>query len=151
MKKILVAVDGSPTSMKAAKVAVEVAKKFYSSIIFLSVVKTPDLLEKGRISVNNAYSLSSVMEELSHQHKIALDECVSELSGLSKLSYEKLVVVGEPYERIVGIAQEKDADLIVIGRRGFSQLKRFLLGSVSQRVVAHAKCPVLVVNEEVED
>ena len=150
MEKILVAVDGSPTSMRAAREAVELSRKFYTDLIFLSVVKNPDILERGRVGTNNVYNLSNVQEELTHQHKLMLDDFVAELPDLSNIAYEKLVEVGEPYDVIVNVAEEKGADLIVIGRRGFSQIKRLLLGSVSQKVVGHAKCPVMVVNDTEE-
>lgn len=150
MEKILVAVDGSPASMRAARAAVEMARKFYADLIFLSVVKNPDLLVRGRVGENYIYNLSNLEGELSHQYKEMLDEFVSQLPDLSNIAYEKIVKVGVPYDEIVKMAEKRGVDLIVIGRRGFSPLKRILLGSVSQNVVSHAKCPVMVVNDTEE-
>ena len=51
---------------------------------------------------------------------------------------------GDPAEQIIALAKERQADLIVIGSRGHGQLAGLLLGSVAQKVLAHASCPVLV-------
>lgn len=86
-------------------------------------------------------------EELQkHQTKI-LDEFVEKLD-LTGIKTEKRIAMGTPSEEIADAAEEMGADLIVIGRRGYSRIKRFFVGSVSQRVVSEAHCPVLVVNDD---
>ena len=62
-----------------------------------------------------------------------------------KIEFEKLLLNGNPVEEILNIADEGNFDLIVIGIRGMSKIKKFLVGSVSDRVIKHALCPVLVV------
>ena len=60
------------------------------------------------------------------------------------------VLFGSPESRIVETAEEFGADLIIVGSHGYSRWERLLLGSVSQSVVHHAPCSVLVVREPVE-
>ena len=72
-------------------------------------------------------------------------------AGCDGLPTEKEVLMGEPYEVILKTAKEEGADLIVMGNRGFSKIKRFFVGSVTQRVISEAPCPVLVVHTNAED
>jgi nucleotide-binding universal stress UspA family protein len=58
---------------------------------------------------------------------------------------QSVCVVGNPAEEILDVAATQHADLILLGAKGLSDIDRFLLGSVSTRVVQHAKCAVLVV------
>ncbi|HBC32472.1 MAG TPA: universal stress protein, partial [Clostridiales bacterium] len=53
---------------------------------------------------------------------------------------------GEPYSKIIEAARNDNIDIIVMSNRGFSKVKRFFVGSVTQKVIAEAPCPVLVVN-----
>ena len=57
---------------------------------------------------------------------------------------------GDPAEALIEVAEEQDADLIVVGSRGWSAVRRFLLGSVSHKVAHHAPCTVMVVRERGE-
>ena len=66
----------------------------------------------------------------------------------SKIAIKKVVVPGEPHEEIINYAEKENCDLIVMGRRGFSKVKRFFIGSITQRVIADSPCPVLVVGEK---
>jgi nucleotide-binding universal stress UspA family protein len=61
-----------------------------------------------------------------------------------------MVVVGVPHKQIVKIAEDGNYELIVMGKRGFSEVERFFVGSVTQKVLSEAHCPVLVVNKEEE-
>ena len=60
---------------------------------------------------------------------------------------QKIVGTGQPYEEILSAAEDGAFDLIVIGRRGFTKVKRFFVGSVTQRVISDAPCPVFIVLE----
>ncbi|MDX9917170.1 MAG: universal stress protein [Gudongella sp.] len=147
MRKIIVPIDGSPTSQKAAEVAIDVAKKYDGSLVFLTVARRPEVIGTGSSGYGGVYNLDLLTEELKkHQEKI-LDDSIEKLD-LSGIESEKRVEVGTPSEEIVDLAEKLKADLIVIGRRGYSRVKRFFVGSVSQRVVSEAHCPVLVVNDD---
>lgn len=79
-----------------------------------------------------------------------LDSIVREFN-FSGIEVEKEVMLGEPYMKILEQAREGNFDLIVMGNRGFSRIKRFFLGSVTQRVIAEAACPVLVIHSEADE
>ena len=63
---------------------------------------------------------------------------------------ELIVDIGDPYERIVGIARDRRADLIVVSTHGRSGFSHLLLGSVAEKVIRHAPCPVFVVRQNVD-
>ncbi|MGQ9586706.1 MAG: universal stress protein, partial [Anaerolineae bacterium] len=73
------------------------------------------------------------------------------LLAASGVKAELLLRVGDPAQEIVQAAKEGGFDLIVVGHRGLSPVKAFLLGSVSERVVAHASCSTLVVRPGLEN
>jgi nucleotide-binding universal stress UspA family protein len=77
-------------------------------------------------------------------HRRQLDEAASILAGAA-VQAETIVRIGKPAEEILDAAEEGGFDLVVLGHRGMGAARRFLMGSVSERVVRHATRPVLVV------
>ena len=78
-----------------------------------------------------------------------LNAIVSKLD-FSGIKIETEVILGEPYSKILETAKNDKVDMIVMSNRGFSKIKRFFVGSVTQRVISEAPCPVLVVNTSFE-
>lgn len=150
MKKILVPIDGSKASQKAAEKAISIAKQFGSEVTFITVVNMPSDDEYAIFGVNvqNAYkaNIKTMLKELVNQENRMLDVVMHNID-FGDVKHDKLVVVGIPYEEITKTASDEHFDLIVMGRRGFSNIERFFIGSVTQRVLSGAPCPVLVVNE----
>ena len=146
MKKILVPIDGSLASQKAAEKAVELAKLFNSEITFVHVVYIPNTVGHTKYGIQMEYDFKEMKEKMSESGKKFLDSFVENVNCLS-INFSKLVVVGQPYEEILKIATEEGFDLIVMGRRGYSKIKRFFVGSVTQRVISDSPCPVFVVLE----
>ncbi len=151
--KILVPIDGSKASLNAAKEAVKIAKKKNAAIKFLTVVNddfdyTLDniILSQGYI---NSYS-KQLMNALREQGEKLLDGLIDMLD-VEGLTVQKHVFPGIPYESILTVAENDEVDLIVMGNRGFSQIKRFFLGSVAQKVIAEAPCPVLVIHTDADE
>ncbi|WP_422484949.1 universal stress protein [Gudongella sp. DL1XJH-153] len=150
MNRILVPVDGSPASMKAALMAIDIAKTYGSEITFFSVVRRPELIGTAvGGGIGYAGDLRKIVEGLTDKQGKMLDEFVEGLN-CTDVNCTKDILVGEPYEEIISHAKYIEADLIVMGRRGYTKVQRFFLGSVSHRVVSEAPCPVLVVNEDIE-
>lgn len=150
MKKILVPVDGSPVSQKAAEKAVELSSRYDSKLIFIYVVDTRGIYTYdvgGIISV--PFNYPKITEELIQIKTEFLDAFVSAI-GIDGKDVEKVVLHGEPSDKITDYANKEKVDLIVMGRRGFSKIRRFFVGSVTQRVISDAPCPVLIVNDEDE-
>ncbi len=146
MKKILVPVDGSTASQKAATKAMEIARQFGASITFITVILEPDLSKYNKFGVLIDPDMKKLKEKLKENEKKMLDSVLNSLD-LSDVQTTEKVIAGVAYEEILKEAEEGNYDMIVIGQRGFTKVKRFFLGSVAYRVVSDAVCPVLVVHE----
>ncbi|ADQ13674.1 universal stress protein [Halanaerobium hydrogeniformans] len=141
MKKILVAVDGSESSKKAAKEAADFADP--GSHIFLINVVTGlvEIPEKTNPTVKEIMEKNK--EELIKKSQKILDEAAG-LFAEKDLKVEKKIKDGNPADIICEFAEKEDCDIIVLADKG-KGIKRFLLGSVSDKVVRHAKKTVMVV------
>ena len=148
MKKILVPVDGSLASEKAAIKAVKIAKDYNSEITYLSVA---DVRGKFAYMGDGVVTLPINHAQISAQlleNQTKMLDAFAALVDRNGVKVEKKVLAGVPYEEIIKFAVENNVDLIVMSRRGFSKIKRFFVGSVTQRVISDAPCPVLVLNED---
>ena len=136
--KILVAHDGSEQANKALGQAMNLAEKLGAGIDVVTVV--PDLcLTNVSIDECNILTDTLTSETQADMRKVQ--------DGLSSKGIKAEVIIkhGRPAEAIPEAAEETGADLVVLGSHGKHGAKHFLLGSVSSRVVDHAKCNVLVV------
>ncbi|MFA5353599.1 MAG: universal stress protein [Thermodesulfovibrionales bacterium] len=138
MQKILVAHDGSKSSDKALKKAMEIAVNFNSSLTVLSVIPELYLTELADVDRNK------IFEALTKETTEAMERIRKSLSGKS-MDVKTLIRQGDPAEKILETAQKMKVDLIVTGSHGRHGTKKFLLGSVSAKIVDYSKCPVLVV------
>lgn len=145
--KVLLAVDGSPESDLATAVAADLAEKLASELHVLSVVQLPTIYPTREPVVLDQEAALRLGGGLQEETREMLEQRVTRIGEAGVEAAGSYVRVGRPDEEIVGLAEELGAGLIVIGSRGFSPLKRALLGSVSDSVVRHAHCPVLVVRE----
>jgi nucleotide-binding universal stress UspA family protein len=146
--KILVAIDGSEISMKAAVYAMDIVKKNKSQLIALTVL---DISTPRRISSSFITAPTYGLKELEEKRK----EAQQWLDKFEKLAAKennvklKSEIIEDPISRvgsaIVDYAERENVDLIVIGSRGRTGFKKMLLGSVASDVVTYAHCPVLVV------
>ncbi len=146
MKKILVPVDGSAASLKAAEKALEIAKKYNSEITLIYVMYEPDISKYNRFGVVIDPDLKKLKERLKETEKKMMDSIVDSLD-IADIEVKRKIVPGIAYEEIIKEAESGHYDMIVMGRLGFSKIKRFFLGSVAHRVLADAPCPVLIVQE----
>jgi len=137
IKKILLAVDGSEEAQRAANYAADLAKIMDAQILVLHCY------ESVAAGVDQVYPL--LMEEIANaaQKTVAPYLVQLEQAGLRKVSSR--VAEGAAGALIAAVALEEGCDLIVIGSRGRTQLVGLLLGSVAQRVLHYATCPVLVI------
>jgi nucleotide-binding universal stress UspA family protein len=142
-----VAMDGSPDAAAAFRFFAALPLPGELTARLLGVVQplgrypssAPDLISPALISALKQYE-DGLREEL----QTPLDEAALALSGRVR-SVVKLTPAGFPADVIV--RNSGDADLVVVGARGLGPLQRVLLGSVSENVLAHATCPVLVVRK----
>lgn len=136
LKTILVAFDGSDQSRKAFDLGLEIAAKFDAKLLVLGIVRLPEpaisveidaMLDRGRTHFEEEFeNLGAKAKELG-------------------VGIEMEVQVGHPAEHILRYAEDNHADMIVMGRRGQTRATRWILGSVSERVMRYAHCPVTVV------
>jgi nucleotide-binding universal stress UspA family protein len=146
MKKILVPIDGSAASTKAAEKGVELAKLFNSELTFIHVIYIPDTVGHTKYGIYMEYDFKDMKEKMIATGAKFLDSFLEGVD-LNGVAVQKLIVTGQPYEEILAAAEDGGFDLIVMGRRGFSKVKRFFVGSVTHRVISDSPCPVFVVLE----
>jgi len=139
--RILVATDGSEEATLAAKTAAELAHRTYSELHLMSVANAS--------SFDDVHKAGSV-ENLRHRAQNVLDDQVNKIEQSGREVARKHVRVSQrhPADAIVRVAEETGANLVVMGSRGLGGLRRALMGSVSDSVVRHAHCPVLVVRKD---
>lgn len=129
VKRILVPVDGSEPNLKAIQEAKTMAKNSECKIILLHVVDVDYLLDH------------SILSELKEQKARILNDAYAQFEGFD---VEKYLVLGDPAEEVIKKAVEENIDLIIMAKRGLTGLKRYLIGSVTSKVVTHSEVPVLI-------
>jgi nucleotide-binding universal stress UspA family protein len=136
-REILLPTDGGPASQAAVSHAVELAEQYDGRLHILYVVDTIAFasLDAGT---------ETVISALRQEGETAL-EGVAETAQQADVSVSSEIVSGSPYKQITTYATENDIDLIVMGTHGRTGLDRYLLGSVTERVVRTADAPVLTV------
>ena len=136
-RKILVPVDGSENSLRAAELAVEMANVYGAGIEYLYVVDLEGVLAHRKSTEN------SVLEEAVAAGKEVLNKVLE--TAPSAIPARGRCVSGDAPQAILQAAVEADADLIAMGSRGLGAFRAAILGSVSSYVLEHAKCPVVLV------
>ena len=144
-KRILVAIDGSAHSMKAAAAAIELARTYDTDLTFLHVTTKLNLPDQLRDYLRG--------EQLAGQDLLAIDDAtrrvVSDISARAETEGVRKVKTifreGKPARTIVAYAKSARIDTIVMGSRGLSELESALLGSVSHKVASLADCTVMIV------
>jgi nucleotide-binding universal stress UspA family protein len=137
MKRILIAHDGSKSSDRALKRGLEIAERFDSTVTVITVIPSlylTELMEVDRERIMQA--LSEDAQEMMAKIK----------AGPKNVRSLKTVIrQGSPADEILKAAEKMKADIIVTGSHGRHGAQKFLLGSVSSKVIDHATCNVLVV------
>jgi nucleotide-binding universal stress UspA family protein len=144
-KRILVAIDGSAHSMKAAAAAIDLARTYDTDLTFLHVTTKLNLPDQLRDYLKG--------EQLAGQDLLAIDDAtrrvVADISARAETEGVRKVRTifreGKPARTIVAYAKSARIDTIVMGSRGLSELESALLGSVSHKVASLADCTVMIV------
>jgi nucleotide-binding universal stress UspA family protein len=145
ISKILVAMDGSETSLRAYEYASFLAKQCNAALLIVNIF---DAFE--RISSKIKQDLGEVAKQIEAEGGTAitlqmLDDYKSQAKDSGIKDVKTLIRQGNAAAEILHIADEEKADTIVIGSTGINTLKEFLLGGVSHKLIHHAKCPVTLV------
>jgi nucleotide-binding universal stress UspA family protein len=133
---ILVAYDGSPQSQRATDIAFRMAETVGSKLVIFAVIRPP---EPARAELN------AILDDAREHYEQSFVQ-LRERAKRAGLELKTEIEVGHPAEHIVRRAEQTQAGLIVMGRRGISAFQRWMLGSISERVLRYAHCPVMVVH-----
>jgi nucleotide-binding universal stress UspA family protein len=142
--KILLATDGSEEAQLAARTAADLVKSTGSELHVAVIFP-----ESAYVHPYYEVRLPKIAEHLRQQdreeNQKVLDEQVKRVQETEVDIAEAHLRTGEPDREIVALAEELGAGLIVMGSRGLGGVRRALMGSISDSVVRHAQCPVMVV------
>jgi universal stress protein A len=139
--RILAPTDFSELSKQGLKSALELAQSFGARLVLMHVVEPPSYPVEGIVPSQLGATL---LDDLERQASHELAQMLAETQQ-SNVDVARRVVVGTPYRKIVEVAEEEKTDLIVMtthGRTGFSHL---VMGSVAEKIVRTAPCPVLTI------
>ena len=140
---IVVGTDGSTTAQEAVRQAIELARTVNASIHLVSAyepVSESRLTHERQQVPEDAQWMVNAREDVDAALKESAEPLEEE--GLNVQRYAR---EGDPADAILDVAEETNADLIVVGNKGMTGAKRFLLGSVPNKVSHHAPCSVLII------
>ena len=141
--KILLATDASEEAALAARTATEIADKTDAELHVVLVGLSAAYVGMGPPEI--ADIPAPRQQELNEEAQRLLDAQVEQIKADGGTVAQAHLRIGRPDEQIVDSAEEIGAGLIVMGSRGLGGIRRLLMGSVSDSVVRHAHCPVLIV------
>jgi nucleotide-binding universal stress UspA family protein len=143
IKSIVVGTDGSETAKVALHRAADLASQVDARVCIVSAFQPlSGVRGKGADSAGEEASSWSVDPEL--EVRSILDDAIGVVRGAGA-ECETLARRGDPAEALLSVAEERSADLIVVGNKGMTGTRRFLLGSVPDKISHHAPCSVLIV------
>jgi nucleotide-binding universal stress UspA family protein len=143
-ERLLVPFDFSPAAESALKAGLQLAKEYDARLDLLHVISPPiDVTGYGLTMPSSPYlEVTGELTKMLDQRLAAID---------SNIQVRSHVQHGSPGSEIIRFAAEKDSDLIVIGSHGLRGMTRWLLGSVAEKVIRGAECPVLVLRGGAEE
>jgi nucleotide-binding universal stress UspA family protein len=142
-RSIVVGTDGSETARKAVQQATELAKQVGASVSLVSAyepVSNARMRDEKREVPKDMEWMVNPREDV----EATLKEASEEVDGAG-VKVETFAREGDAADAILDVAEEQNADLIVVGNKGMTGAKRFLLGSVPNKVSHHAPCSVLII------
>ena len=149
IKKILAPTDLSPFSAIGVRYACNLAKAMGAEVIVAHAVSTSEFMSHAtslKITSSGAEA-NDLLGKLAEHHKLLLRKFAEQqLPGAeADLNVQPIVEMGDPHTLIVNWARDKAVDLIVMSTHGRSGLHRMVLGSVTEKVLRSASCPVLAI------
>lgn len=146
-QKILLPTDGSKFAENAAQHAIWIASRSGAEIIVLNVIETSSLV--GLPAEDLIVKIKEMLKEEGRRSLERISEMISERESESKIEDVKITLKteeGSPADSILKTVDNENVDLVVMGTSGKHGLDRFLLGSVTEKVVRSSNCPVLAVH-----
>jgi nucleotide-binding universal stress UspA family protein len=139
--RILAPTDFSDLSKQGLKSALELAQSFGAKLLLIHVVEPPPYPVEGILP---SPLDSTLLDDLERQANQEISKMLANMQG-SAVEVEGRVVVGVPYRKIVEVAEEEKADLLVVTTHGRTGLVHLVMGSVAEKIVRTAPCPVLTI------
>jgi nucleotide-binding universal stress UspA family protein len=142
-RSIVVGTDGSDTATQAVRQAVDLAKAVGAT---LELVSAYEPVSEQRLADERRQAPGDLQWAIGPREDVdATLEAAAAIARDSGVSVQTSPRQGDPADAILDVAEEHDADLIVVGNKGMTGAKRFLLGSVPNKVSHHAPCSVLII------
>lgn len=141
IRRILAPTDFSELSKQGLKSALELAEAFGAKLLLLYVVEPPPYPVEGIVP---SHLGATLLDDLERQATNDLAQMLSETQA-RKMDVARRVVVGIPYRKVVDVAEEEKIDLIVMTTHGRTGLSHLVMGSVAEKIVRTAPCPVLTI------
>lgn len=139
-KRVLIATDGSENAEKAASYGMYLAKAACAEVHALYVIST-----QHAVATRTVKSWSEGLEEyLKDKGRVAIGN-VEKMGEEAGVKVKSVFLKGIPADKILEYARENNIDLIVMGTHGLTGIKKFLIGSIAERVVRHSRVPVMVI------
>ena len=142
LKRIVCPTDFSEPADEGLKIAKELATQFSAEMLLVHVVAPLPAMHGG--VAPTGFHIPAVLEEFEGSAKNSLEEIRREKLP-AEIKARTFVILGRPAHEIVALAEQEKADIIVIATQGESGWQRFVFGSVAEKVVRHAECPVLTI------
>jgi nucleotide-binding universal stress UspA family protein len=140
-KKILIPTDGSETAEKAVEHGIKLARALGCEVIGLYVI---DISAFAGVPTETIWgSMRKLLEEEGNKALATVERIAKE----NDVKFSVSIKEGIPSEDIIKVSEEENIDLIIMGTAGRAGLNRFLLGSVAEKVVRSAQCPVMVIHK----
>lgn len=133
INKVLIPVDGSKRSLEAIEYVKSIFKDHPVEVHLLNVVEVNYIVQE------------SIQKELVLQSYEILDSAEEQLKGYDVV---KTSLIGTPYKDIIEYSEKENIDLIIMTRMGLSGFQRYLIGSVTSKVVSHSPIPVMIIPEK---
>jgi nucleotide-binding universal stress UspA family protein len=142
-RSIVVGTDGSETASKAVAAAVDLAREIGAS---LDIVSAYEPVPQSRLREESRQAPEDLQWTINPREDVeaTLREAAEDIEDAG-IRVETFAREGDPADAILDVAEERGADLIVVGNKGMTGAKRFLLGSVPNKVSHHAPCSVLII------
>ncbi len=144
-EKILIAVDDSEPSYKAANYGFDLARKLSAEVALIHISEMPIVMNvTGDPILGNPGYIMPNVGDIQHDaaSKLLEDMVLKFGEGIIVKEY---ILIGDVTSEVIGIAEEYQASLIVLGTHGRTGFDHFISGSVAESITRHTKCPVLIV------
>ena len=140
LSKILVPIDGSANSFRALEQAIFLAAKIQEAQITVLYI----IEDLPSLYIYSPKTIEKLHSDYKSESAKILERC-KEMANQSGININTVLEEGDPASKIIGYSEMKQFDLIMMGSRGMGKFKEWIIGSVSNKVLHHSKCSVMLV------